>query len=553
MRGCRRRRHPVVPFTLLVVLAITAGCPETPSLTDGGRDAARRDQLPSSDVLGPDLRPTLAIGQYQDFDADAAGVISGSTPVNGIEQYLLILVSESDQPLQVHKYKVSSGSKQSMRLDQAPRGGRLDGSGRRGIYEEELARLRASRPTGLRRSKGWAAAGLPPKVGDKRQFLIGGSSGVTTITAEVARVDGVAAYWLDRTSSPAASIDDALLAALSDGFSKVAVPRLRTYYGKESDLDGDGTISLLFSPLVAESALAYFSPCDLVDTQLAPYCGPSSNQMEILYLTPPSSLKYGVDAPMFLATAAHELQHAIYFWHKYVLQNELGFKENPYVTEGLSALAEDLTGYHQSSTFYLTWTALDGIDQLSVPNSVSNAISAYIPAADSVMRGAGYLLFRYLFDRAGGDALDPSGAPVDKGGIAWLHSFVDGKGVDLATLAATQQLKPAELILQFWTALGLSNRGPEGAPINSDPLLNFRPTTTDPLTKQSRGCDLFAKTQQVSLSGPRARILEAADGELRGGGAEYLLVGAEPATAALTFRVETTAEAKAHARLVRLR
>jgi hypothetical protein len=99
----------------------------------------------------------------------------------------------------------------------------------------------------------------------------------------------------------------------------------------------------------------------------------------------------------------------------------------------------------------------------------------------------------------------------------------------------------------------VSNRGPGGAPINSDPLLNYKPVVTDPVTGRQRGCNLFGTIHgQTSMKGPKTQELSAADGSLRAGGAEFLLLSATPGQPWLGFTVQTPPAAKARVRLIRI-
>jgi hypothetical protein len=278
--------------------------------------------------------------------------------------------------------------------------------------------------------------------------------------------------------------------------------------------------------------------------------------MEILYLSPPSSLKPPMNTPAaMLETVAHELQHAIYFNRKFLLNGGGGAldSENPYLTEGLSALAQDLSGY-QAGNFYVMKAGLDGVDDVSVPNLTSDAIKSYVPQpADGIMRGAGYLLLRYLFDRAGGDALDANATPVDKGGISWLRKLVDAKETGEPNVLKASGLAAADLIGDFWAALALSNRGPGGTPLNPEARYNFQATTTDPLTTRQRGANLWGSFHGVQATGPKTQPIAAADGSLRAGGAELLVLVAKPGNPALGFTVETDPAAQARARLIRIR
>jgi hypothetical protein len=560
--GFARRRRAVAGLAL-VALALVPGCsdPAAPPL-DAGREAAAVEarvpdqRAPDRAPPSPDGPTTLAVGGFQDFEPDAAGKILGSTPTAGGEQYLLLLLSLEDVPFRQSKYTIATGGTQPM--TQGGVGSKEKDSARpirRCRFQQQLDEIFASKPKALWAPKRWLAATLPPKLGEKREFKIASESGVPTkITAECIAVDATAAFWIDKTTQPLASISPTSLAEVAEGFSKIIVPRERIYFGKESDLDGDTLISVLFSPIVAASAVAYFSPCDLVDTKLVPLCADRSNGMELLYMSPPSSIPPPMNTTKaILETVAHELQHAIYFNRKYLLNGTAALaSENPYITEGLSALAQDLSGY-QAGNFFVAMAGLEGVAQLSLPNMTSDALKNYVPGeADGIMRGGEYLLMRYLFDRAGGDALDAKGMPVDKGGIAWLRSFEDAKETGEPAVLKTTGLTANLLCEDFWTALALSNRGPSGAPISSIAKYNFQAVTVDPLTGRERGFNLWGSFHGMGLSGPAAVKVSAADGSILSGGAEYLLMAAS-GNPNLTFTIESDPGAKTRARLIRIK
>ena len=45
---------------------------------------------------------------------------------------------------------------------------------------------------------------------------------------------------------------------------KTTLPRERNVFGVESDIDGDGRVGLIFSPLTKNIAVAFFAGCDLL-------------------------------------------------------------------------------------------------------------------------------------------------------------------------------------------------------------------------------------------------------------------------------------------------
>ena len=499
----------------------------------------------------------LKVGQFTEFKADTTGKVSGSTSTSGSEQFILLLLSDDTTALASHKYTVSQGTGSSSKASPGPTNlprPAAPGPGvRRCKFHQKVQAILDSKPDRLREDKPYLFAGTPPKKGDTRTFKIRDGSTVKTITAKCVHVDTKAAFWLDDTTTPKASIDAQSLTDLADGFGKTILPREQLYFGKESDINSDGLVGVLLSPLVSKSAMAYVSPCDLLDPKVVTYCG-HSNEMELIYLSPPSSLSPPYNtAKALLETIAHEFQHAIYFHRKFVMNNITTTNENPYITEGLSALAQDLSGY-QAGNLYVQMMTLQKHDVLAVPNLLSSKISSYVPQPnDGYMRGGEYFLMRYLFDQAGGESLDSKGMPVDKGGLKWLHAFIDSKDTGETNATKTSGLTLDTLAGDFWTAMALSNRGTGGAAINPDKRYNFLPTTSDPFTARQRGCNLHAAFHGTQLTGPKLTALKSADGMLRPGGAEFLNVDAPGAGGSLTFSVTVPAAAKARVRLIRIK
>jgi MYXO-CTERM domain-containing protein len=565
----RRRRRAVWTAAaltcLIAAVAFSAGCSDDSQAQDSGAKDASVDA--NALDTGPDAETPLALGQIVDVEADSSGVIQASVPLAGGEQLMLLLLSRDGTPLAQYEYSVVKTTSARLSSPVAKRAGDNGGHDHAASQSarahpcrsmREIARVvdTARKPLWkLARSSRGTFANNPPKVGDTRSFdLRTSGTSVSTITAEALRVDNVAVFWIDKTTTPLATIEAATLKELGDNFAKVVIPRERQLFGQESDVDGDGLIHVLLSPLVnAGGAVAYVSPCDLIKAGTIPGCV-TSNGMELIYLSPPETLGPPYNTPKaMLETIAHEFQHSIYFYRKFILNKAEGTIENPYITEGLSHLAQDLTGY-QAGNLYVQVATLQQIDLVSVPNVVDSKISSYVPQpGDGVMRGAGYFLLRYLYDRAGGDAIDAQGVITDKGGIAWLRSFVDNDKTGLASALQSSKLSYEQLVEGFWTTMALSNRVAGGKPVSQDPAHSFLPTSTDPATDRQRGCDLFASFHASQMVGPATQELSAADGKLRPGGAELLVV--KPAAGKDRYEVtlQTNPALKAKLRLIRIR
>ncbi len=363
-------------------------------------------------------------------------------------------------------------------------------------------------------------SGAPPAVGATRTLIVPVGNRRETITAEVVAVSSRAVVWKDTTPAHPATLEPAFTADFLADFDRTLLPRERSIFGVESDVDGDGRVGLVFSPLTRDSAVAFFSQCDLLEG--TPGCG-AGNRGEFLYLTPPANIAPPYNTPAAIKEIlAHELGHLHHFNRK-VLRNKLtSWPDSSYMIEGFGGFAQDVIGY-QSGNLYVAKAGLDGIGDSSLAD-VLGARSTYDSKRDGALRGVGYLFVRYAYDRAGGDSAKADGTLDGRGGTAFLRDVLDAKESVAARMASMASL--ADISMDFYTALALSNgeKGAGSAPKN--PCFAFAPVQTDPVTGKPRGADLHASFHGQQMKGPKTQELEAADGTLRSGGVELLVFDA---------------------------
>jgi hypothetical protein len=509
----------------------------------------------AGDDGGPDGGPdgvTLDPGEVLILEPDADGAFAVDVATGSAdEQYVLLLLSESRHPYGNWSYEAT--------VDGAP----LPEPEATGPWGYDGALPAPSPPRGwsealdaLRAGAGAASPvrAEPPEVGDTLPFRIDGGAGIVEIDGEVLSVTEELVIVFDRTTTPDLAIDADILAEVAQNFADIVLPRERIYFGGESDVNGDGRVTMLFSPLTFEGtggATAYVFPCDL----LAPGAAgcPYSNAQEIIYLSPPDLLSpYMGTANAITETVAHEFQHAIYFWRKYVLNDAVTQSESLYVTEGLSAMAQDASGF-QAGNLYVAAAAIEGVDDVSLAGVLAFPMG-YNEQLDGVWRGAAYLLVRWAFERAGGDAMDGDGNVTDLGGITFLNELTDlpffgYDGIEAASGAAAE-----ELIAGLFTAMLLDDREAGGESLCADPALCFADPWTDPITGRQHGI-----TMSYDLAGGswpvRGVPLQqgGADGSIRSGGAEYVLIAAPAGGGALAIGASAEGSAELAARLVRLR
>lgn len=387
-------------------------------------------------------------------------------------------------------------------------------------------------------------SGTAPAVGTKRSLIANGE----TIDAEVYAVSPTAVVWADTTAAHPAKLDKAFVDAFLADWDKVILPRERAVFGMESDLDGDGRIGLVFTPLTYTTAVAYFFGCDLKESLAG--C-PTGNKGEFLYLTPPDVIAPPYNTPNAMKEIlAHELAHLIHFNRK-VLRNALVDQpDSGYMSEGLGALAQDVSGY-QSGNLYVTLAGLQQIDQFSLTDVFDDRAS-YDTKRDGPMRGGSYLFARWLYDRGGGDEARADGTIANKGGPAFVRALTDAKESVAAAVATVGKANVADVTMDFYTTLAMSNRDSVGGAAPKNPCFAYLPTAVDPITTKQRGADLFAQFHASKMTGPKLQPATSPTGTMRAGGVELLSVAAS-APGELHLSVSADAKAAARVRVARVR
>jgi hypothetical protein len=527
---------------LLIALLAAMGA----ACSDGG-GKSQPDAGPDSGDAGDDS--ALDLGEVLDLTPaeDGSYEVAIDTP-NGDEEFVLQLVSLSRNPLESYIYEVLvDGEPLPEPEEVAPVTHSLPYQLPPPGWHEAIAAVRAGAGPAI------GFKDPPPAVGEFITLAINDGFGYVDISCEVMIVSETLVIVFDRTTDPEMTIDGDILAEVSDNFADLVLPRERIYFGEESDVNDDGHVTLLFSPLVYEGsggATAYVFPCDLLEPG-APGC-PSTNEQELVYISPPDMLEpYMATASAITETVAHEFQHAIYFYRKYVLNDATDEDESMYVTEGMSAMAQDVSGF-QAGNRYVAAAAIESVDDISLA-AVMAYPYGYDPINDGVYRGAAYLILRYAFDQLGGDEMDAEGAITDHGGIAFLNAMTDAPLFGYEGLESAGGDDADELFFDFYTAMLLDDREKDGEPINDDPRFNFGEVWDDPITGNPHGV-----TMHYDLAGGQWQVRGVwiqqggADGDLKPGGAEYVLIPAAGAGETLTIEASATSNALLAARLVRI-
>lgn len=464
----------------------------------------------------------LAVGELVDMTATEAGVALNLAQAG---TYVAMLVSTSSEQDETYGYASLAGAR----------------------WLNPIAALLPIAPPFVE------PPGLEPvEVGDLREFTVSNGSRNLTIQAQAIQVTAEIVLWSDiTTKNEKGEIDAKTVATVLDSVENIVLPRERQLFGQESDVDGDGKIAVLLSYTVNQyGAMAYVSWCDIGSIR---GCGEDSNHGEIIYMGIPDPESTRSSANGIVETIAHEFAHLIYAYHKFILLDQTDAIENVYVTEGMSALAQDLTGYNNGNQ-YVWGAALDmsswydddrnySIDGVSL-NDIVLGGGSYDRTRDGTLRGAAYLFLRYLFEQAGGVEVSKEGAFTDLGGIAWLHDWFDSPELGEDAVVATTGRTLTEAMLDWYTAILVTGRD-----LNDNPLWNYQDRVVDPLTGYSFGVDPFAALYGgMRLTGPLIQEIDQADGSIRGGGVEYLQFTTEGGL----VEIPVTAQAMVVGRLFRI-
>lgn len=259
-------------------------------------------------------------------------------------------------------------------------------------------------------------AQCPIQVGDTCQFSVfNRDDSFTTVTARVEYVSDHAIFYQD-VDAPEDGYTSADFQSFGNLFDNVIYDTDVGAFGMPSDVDGNGRIIILFTPVVnaltdrgsAGFIAGFFFGLDLT-------MGANSNEAEIFYsLVPDPDGEFSDERQVDVLrntippVLAHEFQHMIAFNQRVRLRE--GTQNTLWLAEGLAHMAEDLVGDSLLAR---------GDEMRAFLFKASNLARAYRylenPSATSLiendppgtleLRGAGWLFVEYLMGQYGGTSL----------------------------------------------------------------------------------------------------------------------------------------------------
>jgi len=391
------------------------------------------------------------------------------------------------------------------------------------------------------------------RMPDVREFRVWNGSTAVTIQAEVEELTDELVIWRDTTTeNPLAEIEEETFEDVVEKFEGIVMPRTEQVFGPISDVDGSGRIDVLISYTVNQyGAIAYVSQCDIGEVM---GCGSWGNGGEIIYVAYPDPESSYSSANALVEIWAHEINHLVYAWNKYLENDLINADENIYLTEGFSELAQDLTGFNNGNQ-YIWAAAIDmrefyededfSTQGISI-NDVVRGTGYYDYDRDGPLRGAAYLFLRYVFEQQGGLIVNDDGSYEDAGGMAWIQDWFTSPELGADCVPATTGQELLDVAMDWYTAIVVT-----GMDLNDDPVYNYQDRVWDPLTSFEFGVDTYTTIHGwLTLAGPPVQPVDEADGSIRAGGVEYLEIQVtEPGQ---VVEIPVSAEALPRARAFRI-
>lgn len=275
-----------------------------------------------------------------------------------------------------------------------------------------------------------AAPPAPPTVGSTATFRVSASTTIdsfATVTATLRYVGANALVYVD-DKSPTGGFSDTDVAGFGVHTDQVLLGSLTATFGAPTDLDGNGRVIVLLTPLVnglvnpvlcrlQGFVAGYFDAKDFAD-------GVNSNHGEIFYAVAPDPTgargcqHTAAEVRDFLPSVMlHEMQHMISVGQHVVVRQ--GAVEEGWLDEGLSGVAEELGSLYYEAKYpppsgrsnpaqifpdsaqrYIITPLTYAYDYVFAPDTLSLTLRQ-IGDPGRAWRAGDWLLLRYLGDRFG--------------------------------------------------------------------------------------------------------------------------------------------------------
>jgi hypothetical protein len=368
----------------------------------------------------------LAVGEYLALSPDAlAGCATFAAAGAGGAEYLIApqstgSVAGDSAPYRLQGSAASPPSTLRPRIDgrEIPFAVQFDGRLRE--FEREIAALPRIETVAPLTS----AAAAVVRVGDQRTFQVcadlncSAVQDFAAVLADAKYVGDHAIIYQD-VDAPASGISDAEFVDIGRLFDEEIYDVTTRAFGAESDVDGDGRVAILLTPVV--NSLTPTSSCETsfiagfffaLDINPGSIGDTRSNQAEVFYaIVPDPQGEFTCDFSVnqvrtrVPVTFIHEFQHMISF-HQHVMLRG-GLPEEVWLNEAMSHLSEEIGAFHflalADTTLFNTFAVgnlINAYDYLLEPGDV---YTLFTGTGSLEERGASWLFLRWLADQFGDD------------------------------------------------------------------------------------------------------------------------------------------------------
>ncbi len=258
---------------------------------------------------------------------------------------------------------------------------------------------------------------------------------------------------VDTLSDPANNLDTAHFRQLGQAFDNSIEATNVSYFGAYSDVDNNGKIIILISPVVNRLTppgswgfiAGFFLSIDLYSPPQVPVGTTNHAEMVYLLASDPGAVWGNAFPVAFTAnenigTTVHEHEHMISFSHRIFVEG--GVTQETWLEEGMAHMAEDLNGFHEANKARADLYLQD-----------PGAISLEHSTAPLSQRGGIYLFLRLMMDRYGSGILKE----IVQSSCAGRPCIEGVTGEDFY-----------QLVAEFLAALYLDGKG-----ITADPRFDF--------------------------------------------------------------------------------
>ncbi len=399
-------------LTLAVATTATVDCSAGgTTLTLAGNGA--------SYLIVPQFPTDQAADQYVPYEMSSGNLVTSSASLSRAGAFRLSLRPAT----QASKIVPAARNMSAQRAAERKLRARAESRPRSGMLSASMTRQRSAQLNAII---------APPPVGTVRSFKVSSSftsNTWATVGAKLAYSGANVLIYID-TLAPANGFTPAQLNAFGALFDQTLYPIDTAAFGPPTDLDNNGHVIMLMSPVVNAD-----SPASQCATQgyvagffdSGDFDGPSdpnSNQGEIFYSIVPDSLSQfscqhtvsdvGFDVP---STFMHELQHLINYSQHVVVSG--GEPSSSWLDEGMSIVAEELGSVYyenkcpppqcrtspaqlfpDSSQGFVQDFLGDSYDYAFLPDTATITLSTDDEGGFS-WRGGAWLFARWLGDQMG--------------------------------------------------------------------------------------------------------------------------------------------------------